>query len=361
MFRKLSLLTLICCSWLLTSQQDEENTDVIEDTDGNISSYKDGKLHGKQVKVHKYSDKKEISYYDNGNILKKEYNYIWIEGVKNPTGIYKNGKPYEGYFPQNIKDVLLVDFYKRGRKKFQYSKEDIFAYDSPTLSVKSTYKKDKIYSGRSYDFSDKDGFVTINYLNKGKLTQQVIWVFAVHYANAITFTYNTTGFIITERKATNVKIIGTKHKIAFLQNDKEVAYITPSKNTLVNKDIGYYEIDGILHEKIRDQVQFNDIEKTDDRIFRTVLFKIFEKFRYHDNYDASMNSILTTSMNPVREDIFAQITYNNKGNPLSGVIVSQKNKKYTGKAYENGKLVKTVKEVSKDSITATYRKLLRLN
>ncbi|WP_299620313.1 hypothetical protein [uncultured Tenacibaculum sp.] len=336
---------------------------IFKDNYGNITSYKNGKLHGKQVKVIGYTDKTETSYYKNGKILKKEYNYIWIEGVENPTGFYKKGKPYEGYFPKDSQEILLVDYYKKGKKKYQYSKDNLFTDKIEPLTIKSTFKQNKIYDGRSYDFSEQSQYLKINYLKKGEITQQVFWVFAVHYANAFTISYTKTGYEITEKRADDVKVIRKDDKVSFFYKEQEIMFISLLKNTLVAKDIGYYEVDGSLYQIIRNGLQFSSKTEKEPEgdYFRSLLFKIFMELRYEKNYNTKIPTILSNLKNSEREDIFAQITYDDKGKPFSGVIVSQENRKYSGKAYENGKLIKTVKGISKDSIKAIYRKLLHLD
>ncbi|SNR15573.1 hypothetical protein [Tenacibaculum jejuense] len=314
MLKKITFIILTYISILLNAQNDKNITvkdGITEDTKGNITSYKNGKLHGKQVKIEGYSNRKEISYYDNGEIQKKEYNYIWLENEENPTGIYKNGKPYDGYFPVKMQEILLVDFYKKGKKKYQYSKENVIQFKNDILSIKSEYKNGRIYDGRSYDFSEQNQYLKIDYLKKGKVVQQIFWVFAVHYANAFTIHYTKNGYTITEKRDKNVKVIRKQDRISFFYKEKEVLFISLLKNTLASKDIGYYEINGNLKEIVRNGLQFSskDEKDIDDSYFRSLLFKIFMELRYEKNSDTNIPSIIKNIKNSQHEDVFAQITY----------------------------------------------------
>lgn len=330
----------------------------IYEENGNISSYQNGKLHGKQVKKEGYSGKAETSYYNNGEILKKEYNYFLIDknDTKYPAGIYKNGKPYQGYFPVDLKEILLVDYYENGKKKFQYSKENVFSYKNAILSVKSTYKKDQIYDGVCYEIDRKH--LVIDHLKKGNLIKQVYWVFAVNYANAFTITYNSSGYVITERRESEAKIVFDNGKLSFLSNGKEILYIQRTRNTLKNKDVVFYEENNILKKKIRDKCQLS--VKVDDyyQYVNNKLFNIFAELQYLKNYDINMNAIIEDFMYHKSEDVFAEISYNNEGEPFRGILVSQKDKEYVGKIYKDGKLLKTLNKVSKDSLNTAYQKFL---
>ncbi len=353
-------IVLICTISSIVSQNDTKNG--IYDDDGNISSYKNGKLHGKQVKKESYSEKIETSYYNNREILKKEYNYFLLEknNSKHTAGIYKNGKPYKGYFPQNIKELLIVDYYEKGKKKIQYLKENVLSNKNDILSVKSTYKKDQIYDGVCHEIDKKH--LVINHLKKGKLIKQVYWVFPVDddnfeidYDNAITIAYNDNGFIITEKNEPRAKLIRDKNKLFIFFDDKEVIRSIQTGNTLKNKEVLFYEKNGIFHRKVKDQSLMLYPEEYDTNISNK-LFSMYDELSCYKNYTVNMNTFMEGLTYPKYEVPFVKISYDNNSNPKRGIIVTQKGKKYSGKVYKKGKLSRILNKVSKDSINNTYRK-----
>ncbi|MGO3183375.1 MAG: hypothetical protein ACTIJ9_11140 [Aequorivita sp.] len=118
-------------------------------------------------------------------------------------GIYKENKPYNGYFKVGDSEIFWVDFYNDGEKTNQYSfdiikniegeeqkeREEI-NYDylesgKTVLDIKSTFKNGEIVDGEILG-SIKDGYFAKKY-NNGKIVEVKIDVFAMHYANRLTF------------------------------------------------------------------------------------------------------------------------------------------------------------------------------
>ncbi len=357
MVKYLTAISLFVFTFSIKAQNDKTILkNGIYENHGNISSYKNGKLHGKQIKEEGYSGKTETSYYNNGEILKKEYNYFLLDknDKEYPLGTYKNGEPYQGYFPKDLKEILVVDYYENGKKKFQYSKENVFSYKNAILSVKSTYKEDQIYDGVCYELGRK--YLIIDHLKKGELIKQVLWVFAVNYANAITIMYNENGFTITEKGELKFKIVRDKNKLSVLLDHKEVITSLQTGNVLKNKDVLFYEENGVLLKKLRDQAQMSPKEYETN--IPSMLFDIYVELLYYKNHDINMVTIIKELQNSKDEDVFAEISYNNKGKPYRGILVSQKDKQYIGKVYKDGKLLKTLNNVSKDSLNTAYQKFL---
>lgn len=133
--------------------------------------------------------------------------------VDNPQekykGIYKEGMPYEGYFPKGDPEFPRVDYYEKGKLKFQYSL-DIYqmalneeseeiettaemtdeAYNTylknrykPKLNIKSTYHNEQIVDGYSYE-EIKSGLLTRKIENANTIALFVD-VFAMHFYQRI--------------------------------------------------------------------------------------------------------------------------------------------------------------------------------
>ena len=100
------------------------------------------------------------------------------------TGIYKNDKPFSGYFATDSKEFKHVDYYENGIIKYQYSNnylENLEKYIYPNYDIKSTYKDGKIVDGPEYIKLDRQ-FIS-KYWKNGVLTSYDIDLFAMHYFN----------------------------------------------------------------------------------------------------------------------------------------------------------------------------------
>lgn len=119
--------------------------------------------------------------------------------------IYKDGIPYDGYFPKGDSEFPRVDYFEKGKPKFQYSldiyqmalneeSEEIEAtaemtekeYNKylknrykPKLNIKSIYKNEKIVDGYSYQ-EIKSGILTRK-IENAKTIASFVDVFAMHF------------------------------------------------------------------------------------------------------------------------------------------------------------------------------------
>lgn len=118
-------------------------------------------------------------------------------------GFYKENKPFNGYFKISEREIFWVDFYKDGIKTNQYSfdifkniegeeqkeREEInYEYvesGKTVLDIKSTFKNGEIVDGEILGRL-KHGYFAKKY-NNGKIVEVKIDVFAMHYANRLTF------------------------------------------------------------------------------------------------------------------------------------------------------------------------------
>lgn len=333
---------------------------------GNVTSYKDGKLHGKQVKKKKYSTKEEIKYYDEGIIIKEEYNFFKIKNEQKPVGNYKNGKPYRGYFIKGSKDVLLVDYYEKGEKKYQYSKKNLFDddYQNPLLNIKSTYKDGKIYNGSSYLLKNKN--LEINNLKKGKIVSQTFWIFAMHYANFITISFNDNGFIMTEGRNPNLKLFSYKNILSIKDGKKKIIRTYLKKNSLANKRVIYYEENKILKKDIYDlnlESKLYEIDK--NNIYNgSLLFKMYPILVNNKDYItkgfSDIESLFKNNSNKFNEhEWISFLQYNKKGKPITGMLILKKGTKFTGKMYKNGRLIRTLKRTNIDRLRTYFKEYLK--
>lgn len=338
------------------------------DEDGNIQSYKEGKLHGKQVKVKKYSEREQILYYENGILTAQEYNFFTIEGETALKGEYKNGAYYNGYFIKDEKELFLVDYYIKGKKKYQYSKEKLFDdedYMNPTLSVKSVYKNGEIYDGLSYEM-DKQS-LKIKKLKKGKQEGVTFWIFAMHYANNITVENTDIGFVITEGRAPDLKIVYDKESLSILDKEKVVISKDIESQSLSNESIVYYLDDTVIKtQAFGAQNDVLELKESNDVYRSSILFNLFTPlFRKKSDIEKYIMDIETlfeneeASMNFTSEQVISFLRYNEKGTPIQGILIEESGKKYTGKVYKEEKLIDTLKDLTAEEIKEHFKNIFK--
>lgn len=123
---------------------------------------------------------------------KVEYTDFTI--VENPKakyeGIYKNGKPFSGYFKaeEYIDRAPFIDYYENGDRKFRYHFDYLKGetyHDEYYYDTKTEYENGKIKNG--FEIKNKGKALALTEYKDFKRTKVHIDVFAMHYFNRITF------------------------------------------------------------------------------------------------------------------------------------------------------------------------------
>jgi len=333
------------------------------DENKNIQSYKEGKLHGKQVVNKKYSQEKGTLYYDNGLLIEQEYNSFAIEGEEELRGVYKNGMPYNGYFVRNENEIFLVDYYKKGKKKYQYSKGELFDdnYENPFLSVKSTYKNGEIYDGVSYSMEEKQT-LKIRTLKKGKQQSLTIWVFAMHYANSITIENTDFGFVMTEGRAPDLKLIYDKKSLSIKDKEEVIVNRALLDNSFSNETVVYY-LDGdvLKTHAFGEHNTILELKASNNTYRGSLLFNLFTPLfrkkndieKYLENIEALFKGFEDVSFN--EDQAISFLRYNEEGQPVEGMLVEKTAENYMGKLYKEEKLIDTLQAVTIEKLRARFK------
>ena len=126
--------------------------------------------------------------------IKKDSSYTIVEHPMNAyEGVYKNDKPYHGYFKEGDRELFTVDYYENGIKKYNYSFDVLQMLQNNgfdggnklNLDIKSMYKDGKIYSGvKHHRLKD---LVLVEQYKDGKHTGLYYDTFAMHYYNRVSF------------------------------------------------------------------------------------------------------------------------------------------------------------------------------
>jgi len=170
------------------------------------------------------------------NEIVRDSSFVIAEDVKDfYEGTYKDGAPFDGYFKTGERDFYQVNYYKKGVLKYQYSKDFLAlmlhveseqGYEQkPTMDLKTTYKNQKVWTGREY-LTVKDA-ITTKIWNKGILSGLLLDVFAAHYYNRLTFDIKSDTLFISDFKEkdglTAVYFEGDNTVTDFFNNSKLVS------------------------------------------------------------------------------------------------------------------------------------------
>lgn len=337
------------------------------DEDGNIFIYKNGTLDVTKESI----EGRGFNYfeiYKNNEKVGVEYNLFEIDGENKQTGIYKKGKPYQGYFLKGgVYDSFefpILDYYEKGKKKYQYAHgynkmEDAGPnYEKITIPFKSVYKNNEIYTGAKYYPRTKDPVITTKILNKGKVEAFSIWVFAMHYGNNLIAKRTKEGLILQEIQAPDLKIkIDDKYISLLYQDSLLISQREKKGNDLKNKVVLYYLEDNVLKnkpnwclsEKAYKIVEDNDIGNVFDR--SDFLVQMYSKIPVEDAAEFILNTFPDDNFFE-EENFITRMAYNEFGKPFFGILINENNNMFDAKVYFNGEL-----KASKSKLTIQALKL----
>ncbi|MFC0778333.1 toxin-antitoxin system YwqK family antitoxin [Flavobacterium sp. HJSW_4] len=279
------------------------------------------------------------------------------------TGIYKNDKPFSGYFATDFNEFNHVDYYENGMIKYQYSNnylENLEKYEYPNYDIKSTYKDGKIVDGPEY-IKLKKQFITKNWKN-GVLKSFDFDVFAMHYfnryhfelkGNAIEleeFSKKIKGKIVLE-KANNKNIgkFSVEGKLLITSSSVEVNETIPSESGSVL----YYQTATAIEAKLFKSTEGNDRERRDVEIFSTVFSSyldhnkpIEENFNLIATKISSEKDVELLFGNELKGNLIAGLRINENKKPEIGTaILKNKTNSYDLKLFYKGKLMEEKKNV----------------
>ncbi|GAA4277493.1 hypothetical protein [Aquimarina mytili] len=271
-------------------------------------------------------------------------------------GVFKNGKPYEGYFKKGDREFYTVDFYEKGIPKYQYSM-DILEQMSATefvLNIKSTYKEGKIYNGSELTLI-KDGILSKQF-NNGELEHFMLDVFAVHYYNRLTFKKQKDTILISNLQEKDY------HVALFVQNERWIAQLRHQDNVLFQQEnvshsatqfpknslVRLY-IEDTIERGIAYQISDNKNVSTTEARINEEIFNTLDFSKLID-YDTAFNTLAETIIenqgfvteknykNP--PTIIAYFETDDKGAIIDGIRCIHNKERSTYQIYKAGKVTK---------------------
>ncbi|MCW3167633.1 hypothetical protein OMO38_03745 [Chryseobacterium sp. 09-1422] len=309
--------------------------------------------------------------YENGILVKvKDFSFDISERPQSSyEGVFKNGKPFSGYFEtDDNREFKQVNYYENGILKFQYSNDylkNMDNYRHQNYNIKSTYKEGKITDGVEYKLNEKQ--FTTKYWKSGVL-QAFDWdLFAMHYFNRLHFEMKNNTIEISDMQA----------------NRKAEIKIDPSKNTF-NKQLSidgrvvdgtrkdyldskYKESIIVYHEKDGKIVSstVNPVDESMEPMEGTELFyKVYTMVNETSGLQENFNRLAEKiSGNKFIEDtdenrIITGIQMDAEGKPKDGILITPtQNNTYTVQFYMNRKLMKTVEKVTVEKMETIIKNI----
>lgn len=360
----------------LEYKNDEPYNGTLVDNDKN-SVYKNGKLIEEIFFENHYNKDniKKQKFYENGILVKvKDYSFSITEKPQEfYEGIFKNGKPFSGYFETDYsREFKQVDYFENGIPKFQYSNDYLKNMDNYThqnYNIKSTYKDGKIFDGAEYILNEKQ--FTIKYWKNGVLKSFDWDLFAMHYFNRLHFELKSNAIEVSDMQANRKAEI----KIGQSQNtfnkqlsiDGKVIDDT-RKDYLESKYkegiIAYHEKEGkIISTAINPMDE--SMEATEGtELFYKVYMMVKESASLQENFNSLAEKISGNKFIEETDEnnIITGIQLDAEGKPKDGILITPtQNDTYTLQLYMNRKLIKTVENVSYNKVKEEARKLERID
>ena len=360
-----------------------KNNEPFEGTliDGNtISLFKNGKITRETIYNNEYDEKSkdQISkekMYENGNLAKIVNTTFHITEKPQNTyeGIYKNGKPFSGYFEtEEDREFKQVDFYENGEKKFQYSNnylENMDNYRFQQYNIKSIYKDGKIFDGVEYDLKDRQ-FIS-RYLKNGVLTSFDWDLFAMHYFNRIHLELKGNTIEMNDmQEKTEGSIIIDASKNSFTKklmiNGKLIDTKNYSENKVKTATITLYSIeDEKLTSKNTESIQFEE-EPIGNSEW---IFKIYLTIDHTLNSAQQVFNHLSENIGTEKwlsdaegKNIVTGIRFNAEGKPQDGILITEnKDKTFLLQSFNEGKMKKQTQNVTFKNLEKEIDKLERIN
>ena len=313
--------------------------------------------------------------YENGILVKvKDFSFdIADKPQSSYEGIFKNGKPYSGYFEtEDNREFKQVNYFENGILKFQYSNDylkNMDNYRHQSYDIKSTYKDGKIYDGVEYVLNKKQ-FVS-KYWKNGVL-QAFDWdLFAMHYFNRLHFELKNNTIEISDMQANRkaeIKIDQSKNTFnKQLSIDGKIVDGT-RKNYLESKYkesiIVYHEKEGKIISTTVNPVD-ESMEPTEGtELFYKVYMMVKETSGLQENFSMLAEKISRNKFIEETDEnrIVTGIQIDAEGKPKDGILITPtQNNKYTLQLFMNRKLMKTVEKVSFDKVKDELEKLEKLD
>ena len=337
--------------------------------EGNIKEiYENGYLTQK-VEFDKNSDQTIVlETYENNQIKTKTYRNFLIK--ENPqsfyTGIFKNEKPFEGYFINEIilNEIPLVDYYEKGELKYQYSfdfMKQLDNYNFHEYDIKTTFKNGKILDGIEYSENGRNTLIVTGYKD-GKPNTFDINIFAMHYFNRISFVLTNNELTIKDlEKNTSIKIeknttqllvsiYDNTGKLITNNQQKETKEATPNsitfyflENNKLKKEIKNMNEFEVLYDKLDHEINplfgliYNAISIQPNSNIQAVFDQFIKVFKSENLEDLKDLENLSFNFSD-NYKLISSLRYDENGKPEIGAKITENGNEYLVELYIDKKI-----------------------
>jgi len=310
------------------------------------------------------SDILKSKYFTNGKLTKiVDHSFSIADNVQdNYEGIYKNEKPFSGYFSADLREFNYVDYYENGIKKYQYSNnylENLDNYQHPNYNIKSIYKNGKIVDGVEYIKLNRQ-FIS-KYWKNAMLQSFDFDIFAVHYFNRFHFELKNNSIEITDlNKQKKGKIVSEKvgNKVTYKLIIEDEVVVSESSLELNNipeesGTIVYYESENTIEAKFVDSKVVNNEKRQESEMLYGIFTSnintsktISENFKtIVDNFSKEKNAEGKFGKGDI-DTYITGLRFNQSKKPEIGILIlKNKNNSYDLKSFLNGKILEERKSI----------------
>lgn len=322
------------------------------------------------------SDILKSKYFTNGKLTKIiDHSFSIADNVQDKyEGIYKNEKPFLGYFSADLREFNYVDYYENGIKKYQYSNnylENLDNYQHPNYNIKSIYKNGKIVDGVEYIKLNRQ-FIS-KYWKNGMLQSFDFDIFAVHYFNRFHFELKNNTIEITDlNKQKTGKIVSEKvgNKVTYKLIIEDEVVVSESSLELNNipeesGTIVYYESENTIEAKFVDSKVVNNEKRQESEMLYGIFTSnintsktISENFKtIVDNFSKEKNAEGKFGKGDI-DTYITGLRFNQSKKPEIGILIlKNKNNSYDLKSFLNGKILEERKSIDIKNIRKEVKTL----
>ncbi|MCI3938885.1 hypothetical protein MQX03_16920 [Chryseobacterium aahli] len=344
---------------------------------GKTSVFKNGKITEETYFEDSYNKDniQKQKLYENGILVKvKDFSFDISEKPQSSyEGIFKNGKPYSGYFEtEDNREFKQVNYFENGILKFQYSNDYLKNMDNfrhQSYDIKSTYKDGKIYDGIEYKLDEKQ-FISRYW--KGGVLQSFDWdLFAMHYFNRIHFELKNNNIEINDMQGKKTAVVsidisknGFNKQLSIdgkLFDDTRKSYLEGKYKERV---ILYYEENGKIISKMMNTLDEYIEPSEGNELFYKVYVTVNESANIEENFNELSEKIFNNKfLDETGENrIITGVQSDAEGKPKDGILITPtQNNTYTLQLYMNRSLIKTVEKVIFDKVKEELEKLEKIN
>ena len=281
-----------------------------------------------------------------------------------------------------MNEIPLVDYYKKGELKYQYSfdfLEQLDDYKFYEYNQKSVYKNGKIVDGFEF-FDNEEGFLIRIGSKNEKANYLELNLFGMHAFNRLSFDYNGKEIVVKDFEKQNsiklteknngilAEVFDENGKLIVNNQQKEVQKGSPNSTTIYKVENNLLKEENISSESLNPLIEkvYKEVNPIIILIYSSVAYnrtmKIDDLFNQFVEIFKSNNIQKLFSQESFIEGpnkVLSSLSYNKNRKPDWGVKITETNKVFSIEFYEEGKITFTKKVNSIHEVQETINSLFK--